>query len=242
MEIGIYVYALTLGLLSGTHCIGMCGPIAFSLGLEANNKVKYYTQNFLYQLGRISTYSILGGILGIVGKSFNIAGYQQYVSIFAGVLLLLMVLLPGKNFELGGNLKFLNHFMIKVKMFLGKFIQKKDNTSRYLTGVLNGFLPCGVVYASLAASIAAGGIIQGMLFMAIFGLGTFPFMFITVLAGNFIGIKAKTKVTKVFPYFLALLGIIFILRGLEIGIPYLSPPKKALKIEKMEDKGKSCCH
>lgn len=242
MEIGgIYLYtALSLGLLSGFHCVGMCGPIAFSLGLDANNKFKFYTQNALYQLGRISTYTILGGILGIVGKSFNIAGYQKEISIFAGILLLLLVLLPGKTTEIGGNFKPINKFMVKIKIFLGKFIGRKDNTSRYLTGILNGFLPCGAVYVALTSSIAAGGIVQGMIFMALFGLGTFPFMFITALAGKIISSKIRTKVLKIFPYFIAVLGILFILRGLGLGIHMISPSNKALELEQKRHI-RNCC-
>ncbi len=238
---GLYLYtALSLGLLSGFHCVGMCGPIAFSLGLDSSNKFKFYTQNLLYQLGRITTYALLGGILGIVGKSFDIAGYQKYISIFAGVLLILMVLLPGKTTEIGGNFKPINKFMIKVKIFLGKFLQKKDNTSRYMTGILNGFLPCGAVYLALTSSIAAGGIIQGMSFMAIFGLGTLPFMFMTVLAGKFIGVKIRTRILKVFPYFIVILGILFILRGLGLGIQMISPSDNALKLEQKTNH-RNCC-
>ncbi|CVK15363.1 MAG: sulfite exporter TauE/SafE family protein [Apibacter sp.] len=243
MELDIvYLYtALSLGLLGGFHCIGMCGPIAFSIGLDANSKFKFYSQNILYQLGRITTYSLLGGILGIVGKSFNIAGYQKYISIFAGILLILMVLLPGKTTEIGDNFKPVNKLMIKVKIFLGRFLQRKDNTSRYLTGILNGFLPCGAVYVALTSSIAAGGILQGMLFMAVFGLGTFPFMFITTLTGKFIGAKVRFKILKIFPYFIILIGILFILRGLGLGIHMLSPSDKALKLEPRSHT-KSCCH
>ncbi|MDR2121970.1 MAG: sulfite exporter TauE/SafE family protein [Flavobacteriaceae bacterium] len=242
MEVGgLYIYtALSLGLLSGFHCIGMCGPIAFSLGLDAGNKFKFYTQNILYQLGRISTYTLLGGILGIVGKSFDIAGYQKYISVFAGILLILMVLLPGKTTEIGENFKPVNKFMIKIKIFLGRFIQRKNNISRYLTGVLNGFLPCGAVYVALTSSIAAGGIPQGMTFMAVFGLGTLPFMFMTVLAGKFIGVKVRTKILKAFPYFIVVLGILFIMRGMGLGIHMISPSDKALKLEQ-KTTVENCC-
>lgn len=242
MEInGIYLYtALSLGLLSGFHCVGMCGPIAFSLGLDSNNKFKFYTQNLLYQSGRITTYTILGGIVGIVGKSLDIAGYQKQISILSGILLLLMVLLPGKTTEIGGNFKPINKFMVKIKIFLSKFLGKKGNISRYITGILNGFLPCGAVYVALTSSIAAGGILQGMIFMAIFGLGTFPFMFITTLIGKVVNLKIRTKVLKFFPYFIAILGILFILRGLGLGIHMISPSNKALEIEQKKHI-RNCC-
>lgn len=231
---------LSIGLLSGYHCVGMCGPIAFSLGLDADNKFKFYTQNFLYQFGRITTYALLGAVVGIVGQSFDIAGYQRHISIIAGVLLILMVLLPGKATEIGTNLKPVNRFMVKVKIFLSRYLQKKDNTSRYMTGILNGFLPCGIVYFALASSLAAGGVVQGALYMACFGLGTFPFMFIVTWAGKLINLRVRNKVMKIFPYFMVVLGILFILRGTGLGIKMISPSKEALELKEGK-KVPECC-
>ncbi|MDR3273511.1 MAG: sulfite exporter TauE/SafE family protein [Flavobacteriaceae bacterium] len=241
MELGtIYLAALSIGLVFGFHCVGMCGPIAFSLGLDADNKFKFYTQNFLYQFGRITTYALLGAAVGVVGQGFDIAGYQRYVSIIAGILLIAMVLLPGKSTEIGTNLRPVNRFMIKIKIFLSKYLQRKDNVSRYITGILNGFLPCGIVYFALASSLVAGGVVQGALYMAFFGLGTFPFMFVTTLAGKLVNIKIRKKVMKLFPYFMIVLGVLFILRGTGLGIKMLSPSKEALEMKK-EEKVPECC-
>ena len=134
MEITIFLAALGLGFASGFHCIGMCGPIALSLGLSKKQQVNFILQNITYQLGRIFTYTILGAIVGIVGEGFHIAGFQKYISIFAGILLIIMAL-----FSFGGDfaskIPVINQALLKVKINLGKLIQKKDYSSRFLTGV-----------------------------------------------------------------------------------------------------------
>lgn len=231
MEITLFLAALGLGFASGFHCIGMCGPIALSLGLSKQQQVNFHLQNFTYQLGRIITYTFLGAIVGIVGEGFQMAGFQKYISIFAGALLIVMAL-----FSFGGDfaskIPAVNNALLKVKINLGKLLQKSDYSSRFLTGILNGFLPCGMVYMALTASLAAGGIWQSAIFMAVFGLGTFPFMFAVVFFGNLINTATRAKILKFIPIFMLVLGGLFILRGLELGIPYVSPKKEALKVEK----------
>lgn len=132
-------------------------------------------------------------------------------------------------------------------MNLGKFLQKADLKSRFLTGILNGFLPCGMVYMALTASLAAGGIWQGALFMALFGLGTFPFMFAVVFLGNMMTSAFRIKILKFIPVMMIILGGLFILRGMELGIPFLSPPKESMKVihnnSEMHQQGDhSSCH
>ncbi|WP_027375966.1 sulfite exporter TauE/SafE family protein [Kaistella palustris] len=246
MEIALIISALGLGFASGFHCIGMCGPIALSLGLTRKQATNYYLQNLTYQFGRIFTYSFLGAVLGIIGKSFQLAGFQQYLTILVGVLLIIMAV-----FSFGGNnfaskIPFLSHFLLKIKMNLGKLLQKADYRSRFSTGILNGLLPCGMVYMALTASLAAGGIWQSALFMSLFGLGTLPFMFSIVLLGNLMTTAFRIKVLKIIPVVMIVLGGLFILRGLEVGIPYISPKKEALQvrhnnsIEHMEGNHESC--
>ena len=229
MELTLILAALGLGFASGFHCIGMCGPIALSLGLSKKQQVNFHLQNLTYQFGRILTYSILGAIVGIVGEGFQLAGIQQYISIFAGVLLMIMAL-----FSFGGDfaskIPAINNALLKVKINLGKFLQKSDYSSRFLTGLLNGLLPCGMVYMALTASLAAGGIWQSSFFMFLFGIGTFPFMFAVVFIGNFLTATLRVKILNIIPVLMIGLGALFILRGLELGIPYVSPKAESLKV------------
>ncbi len=247
METALLLSALGLGFASGFHCIGMCGPIALSLGLTKQQAINFHLQNFTYNFGRIVTYAFMGGILGFVGKGFEMAGFQQYLTFIAGILLIIMAVFSFGGKDFASKIPFLSKFLFSVKMNLGKFLQKADLKSRFFTGILNGFLPCGMVYMALTASLAAGGIWQGALFMALFGLGTFPFMFAVVFLGNMMTTAFRIKILKFVPVMMIVLGGIFILRGMELGIPYLSPPKESMKVihnnsEKHHQGDHTSCH
>lgn len=224
------IIALGLGLTSSLHCIGMCGPIAFSLGINPENKWNFASKNLTYQLGRVTTYSILGAILGTIGMSVSFAGLQQPLSIFIGVLMIVMAILPknlsNNNFGYAPFAK----FMLHLKRTLGSFMRKKNYSSLYITGLLNGLLPCGAVYAALTGSIAMGSIVGGAAFMFSFGVGTIPLMFAAVLMGNVISVSVRQKILKLLPIFMVILGILFILRGLDLGIPFISPTQESLQI------------
>ncbi|AZI67141.1 sulfite exporter TauE/SafE family protein [Kaistella daneshvariae] len=230
MEIALILSALGLGFASGFHCIGMCGPIALSMGLTKKQSTNFYLQNLTYQFGRITTYSILGGILGIIGEGFEMVGFQQYLTIAVGILLILMAVFSVGGKDFASKLPFLSSFLFKVKMKLSKLLQKADYRSRYATGLLNGLLPCGMVYMALTASLAAGGIVQSAGFMALFGLGTLPFMFLVVLVGNLMTSALRLKILKIVPVMMIILGGLFILRGMELGIPYVSPQKASMQV------------
>jgi sulfite exporter TauE/SafE len=230
MEIALILSALGLGFASGFHCIGMCGPIALSMGLTKKQSTNFYLQNLTYQFGRITTYSILGGILGIIGEGFEMVGFQQYLTIAVGILLILMAVFSFGGKDFASKLPFLSSFLFKVKMKLSKLLQKADYRSRYATGLLNGLLPCGMVYMALTASLAAGGIVQSAGFMALFGLGTLPFMFLVVLVGNLMTSALRLKILKIVPVMMIILGGLFILRGMELGIPYVSPQKASMQV------------
>jgi hypothetical protein len=230
MEVTLVISALALGFASGFHCIGMCGPIALSLGLTKSQAINYYLQNLTYQFGRIVTYAFMGSILGVLGQGFEMAGFQQYLSIAAGILLILMAIFSFGGKDFATKIPFLTQTLFWVKSNLGKLLQKADYKSRFLTGILNGFLPCGMVYMALTASLAAGGIWQSASFMALFGLGTLPFMFAVVLVGNLVTQAFRVKILQIIPFMMIVLGALFILRGLELGIPYLSPKAEALHL------------
>ncbi|SFI86106.1 hypothetical protein SAMN05421638_1237 [Kaistella treverensis] len=230
MELALILSALGLGFASGFHCIGMCGPIALSMGLTKKQSTNFYLQNLTYQFGRITTYSILGGVLGIIGEGFEMVGFQQYLTIAVGILLILMAVFSFGGKDFASKLPFLSEFLFKVKMKLSKLLQKADYRSRYATGLLNGLLPCGMVYMALTASLAAGGILQSAGFMALFGLGTLPFMFLVVLVGNLMTSALRLKILKIVPVMMIILGGLFILRGMELGIPYVSPQKASMQV------------
>lgn len=234
MEESFLIIALGLGLTTSLHCVGMCGPIAFSLGINPKNKFGFTTKNLTYQFGRVTTYSTLGALLGVIGYGVSFAGLQQPLSIGVGIMMILMALLP-KN--LGSDkmgYKPFSKAMIKIKMGLGKFMRRRNYSSLFATGLLNGLLPCGAVYAALTGSLAMGSVMGGATFMFFFGLGTIPLMFVAVIMGNVLTIQTRQKILKLLPIFMIILGILFILRGLDLNIPFISPATENLQIDAEE--------
>ena len=222
--------ALILGLLGSFHCIGMCGPIAFVLPLNRENNFKKVVQISLYHLGRLLTYSFIGLIFGLVGKGLFLMGFQQRISILVGVLMIVIVLIPVRIFNNYNFSKPLYSFIGKVKSNLGKLLKKKSNKALFTIGILNGFLPCGLVYMALVGSIATSNPSLGAVYMFTFGLGTIPLMTTAVYLGNVLSISIRTKIQKAIPVFVVMIGILFILRGMGLGIPYISPSDASLTI------------
>ena len=217
------VSAFILGLLGSFHCVGMCGPIAFMLPVDRSNTVKKITQISIYHFGRLLAYSIIGLVFGLIGKSLYIFGFQQQLSIIIGVLMILVVLIPQQTFNKYNFSKPIYRLISKVKSALGSAMKKKTMDTFLTIGFLNGFLPCGLVYMALFAAIAGGNALNGILYMAVFGLGTIPLMTTAIYFSQFLKGKARQRIQKAIPVFVILIGALFILRGLGLGIPYLSP-------------------
>jgi len=217
------ISALIFGLLGSFHCVGMCGPIAFLLPVDHKNSFKKFGQISLYHFGRISSYALIGLLFGLLGKSFSLFGLQQQLSILVGILMILVILIPYKKFSKYNGSKFIFKIVPKVKHSLGKQLKQKSPDTFYTIGFLNGFLPCGLVYMAVFGAIASGTAIEGSIYMALFGLGTVPLMTTAIYLGNFINLNLRSKIRKAVPVFVVLMGLLFILRGMGLGIPYLSP-------------------
>lgn len=215
--------AFLIGLFGSFHCIGMCGPIVLALPVEKGNVGKLVTGRLLYNLGRAMTYGCIGIIFGFVGQGLSLAGFQQSVSILAGVMIILMVFLPARVTQKIYLLKPAYGFSNWTKVKFGQLFKSKTTLSNFFIGLLNGLLPCGLVYIAVAGAIASGSALQGATYMFVFGLGTLPIMLAVSLAGNFIGINVRRRVNKLIPVFMIVLAGLFILRGMNLGIPYVSP-------------------
>ncbi|SIT79975.1 sulfite exporter TauE/SafE family protein [Pontibacter indicus] len=211
------------GLLGSFHCVGMCGPIAMALPFVGSSGWRYYVGRLLYNGGRIVTYASLGALAGAFGQSLEMAGLQQTVSIVSGVMILLMLVLPAALKGRASNAMGTDKVMVWVRKKLGYYFQKNSLGSLFMVGVLNGLLPCGFVYIALAGAISAPGIGGAMLYMALFGLGTFPLMYLVSLSGKLISLKVRGIFNRAVPYVGMALAVLFIVRGLGLGIPYLSP-------------------
>jgi sulfite exporter TauE/SafE len=217
------VSALFLGLLGSLHCVGMCGPIAFMLPVDRSNSFRKISQIGLYHFGRLMAYSIIGLVFGLVGKSLYIFGIQQQLSIIIGILMIVVILLPQRAFGKYNLTKPLYKLISKVKTSLGKALKKKTAGTFLTIGFLNGFLPCGLVYMAVFGAVATGSLSEGSLYMVLFGLGTIPLMTTAIYLGKFLNSTIKQRIQKAIPVFVVVIGLLFILRGLGLGIPYLSP-------------------
>ncbi len=214
--------AITLGFLGSFHCVGMCGPIALALPVHSAPPFKKTMLVLSYNIGRMLTYSIFGLLAGLIGQTVVLAGYQQALSIVLGLLLLLMVFLPSnyKNNSVGSGIF---GFFADIKNEFGKLFLKNGHGPLFLIGLLNGLLPCGLVYMGLAGAMSTGNALEGALFMAVFGFGTVPVMLALPLAGGFISVDARNRIRKTVPVIVTLTAVMLILRGLSLGIPYISP-------------------
>ncbi|CAL2087158.1 putative Heavy-metal-associated domain (N-terminus) and membrane-bounded cytochrome biogenesis cycZ-like domain, membrane copper tolerance protein [Tenacibaculum sp. 190524A02b] len=224
------ISAFILGLLGSFHCIGMCGPIAFMLPIDRSNTIKSFLQITSYHVGRLIAYGIIGLLFSLLGRSFYIFGLQQQLSIFTGVLMILFIIYP----KLGGNfqtlVKPLTILVVKLKSALGNQLKKKKKRVFILLGLLNGFLPCGLVYVAVFGALVRSNILHGALYMILFGLGTVPLMVATTFLGNITNSYVKRKLQKIIPYIVVVIGILFIVRGLGLNVPYISPEKQAADI------------
>ncbi|TDW52291.1 hypothetical protein EV144_101980 [Flavobacterium sp. 270] len=223
--------AFILGLISSLHCIGMCGPIAMMLPVDRKNEAKRVTQIITYHLGRLSAYAVIGLIFGLLGRGFFLAGIQQKMSIFIGLAMIIVVLIPEKTFAQYNFSKPVYKIIAKIKSSLGSQFKSRTYKSIFTIGLLNGFLPCGMVYIALFGAIAMQSASFGVLYMLLFGLGTVPLMTIVVYINSLIRMPFRNKIQKAIPYAAVIIGVLFILRGLGLGIPYISPSNMSLFVQ-----------
>ncbi len=206
--------AFMIGLGGSLHCVGMCGPIALALPQQAGNQWLAAANVLIYNLGRVFTYILLGFIIGTIGKGIFIAGIQGYFSIALGILLLLVAL-----FSINVEKKIVALYPIQrlqrwVGKNLGYLLKQNSRFGLFSIGVLNGLLPCGLVYMAIIGALTTGNIWSSGLYMGLFGAGTIPLMMATALAGQFITINWRNRIRRLFPLFLIAFAILFLVRGI----------------------------
>jgi uncharacterized protein len=223
-----YWTALVLGLAGSLHCAGMCGPLALALPTPATGAISFFAGRTAYNFGRIATYALLGVLFGTLGKTLFLAGLQRWSSIALGLALL-------AGFFSSNRLaaaKPISALVSRLRTGMSQFLRQRSFVSLAALGMLNGLLPCGLVYVAAAGATATGSLCGGALYMLVFGLGTLPLMMAISLSGNLISRSFRIKLSRVMPASVLLLATLLIFRGLGLGIPYLSPNLAA----------DSCCH
>ncbi|NNL79793.1 MAG: sulfite exporter TauE/SafE family protein [Flavobacteriaceae bacterium] len=212
-----------LGLLGSLHCVGMCGPIAFMLPVDRSNSFNKVFQIGIYHFGRLFSYGLIGLLFGWLGKSFYLFGLQQQLSIAIGIIMILAVLWRNQWLSGFSLTRPLYKLISKLKSSLGSALKKKSPDTLLTIGFLNGFLPCGLVYMAAIGSVATGDALKGWLYMVLFGIGTIPLMTAAIYLGKFLNTKMREKIRRAIPVVVVIIGLLFILRGMGLGIPYISP-------------------
>ena len=218
----LFIPGFLLGLISSFHCIGMCGPIALLLPVKQNGPGEKMVALFLYNIGRVFTYAILGTILGVVGRRIYLAGFEQSFSVILGALLLILLVAFAINKSLlhkkpGG-------FVFNpVQRIIARQLRSPHFSAIFLIGAANGLLPCGMVYFALAGALATGTVVKAVIFMTAFGLGTAPLMMLMGYFGTVINMRLRNRIKNLTPFFMGIMAMLLILRGLNLNIPYISP-------------------
>jgi sulfite exporter TauE/SafE len=210
--------AFLLGLVGSLHCAVMCGPLILAMASSGRPQSRFHVSRFFYHTGRIATYCLIGLLFGAVGKTFVLAGVQRWVAIFAGAAIF-AGLLCSTRFALNAPFA---RLVVNLKSAFGRLLQRRTLASQFILGAINGLLPCGLVYIAAAGAAATLNPVSGALHMAVFGAGTLPMLLSLSLVGHrlaAVGVRFRSLI----PVSAALVAMLLLLRGMALGIPYLSP-------------------
>lgn len=219
----VLLSGFTLGFAGSLHCVGMCGPLSLALPAQQMSRVQKFTSLLLYQIGRIATYSMIGLLFGILGRRIYLSGYQQLISIIIGLGVLVLAISYFIHQYRRPVLLFSRFYKVISKTIASLLRRSGGATTFFLLGAVNGLLPCGMVYIALLATLSFSEIGQGVGFMAMFGAGTLPAMMLVSYAVHTWKGKNRSVFRQVVPLFILATGLLLILRGLNLGIPFISP-------------------
>lgn len=211
--------AFTVGLFGSLHCVGMCGPIALAIPLGKKSRWQMTVNALLYNVGRTCTYVLLGVLIGLLSKGIFLAGFQKQLSVITGISILLLVLFSINMEKKIIAVPLINELYFYLKSGLGRFLGNPSRTSIFFTGLLNGLLPCGLVYLALITALSSGNVQLSAMYMLLFGLGTMPLMLTVTLFGQVMDLRFRNKLKKIQPIFMIGLGVWLVMRGLNFHVP-----------------------
>ncbi|WP_353721249.1 sulfite exporter TauE/SafE family protein [Dyadobacter sp. 676] len=206
--------AISMGLVSSFHCMGMCGPVALALPARNGTLARQAAGVLAYNAGRALTYAMFGIVIGTLGASLAWLGVLRYASVAVGILMLGHVFWPLGLDQRLHMPPFWQRAIIRVKQKMGLYLKKTGLSSMLLLGMLNGAIPCGLVYLALTSSVATGSPWGGSAFMALFGLGTMPAMLVIGLAKQRFTPALRSRVRKLAPIMVAIAGLWLVTRGI----------------------------
>lgn len=226
--------ALVIGFIGSLHCVGMCGPIALVLPLNRGNPTIAFFQIMQYHFGRILSYVSLGLLFGLFGRGLFVAGMQQKLSLWIGAFLIAGLLI---NYFFSLKMPVFKPYMrllMRLQASMGKQLKKRSPYTTFLMGLLNGFLPCGMVYMALFGAVAMGSPAEGAVYMLAFGLGTVPLMSAVALAGKKLPQMFRVNFRRLAPLFVLIIGVYFMMRGAGLN-NYWSPALQQMQVKTQAD-------
>ena len=222
----IYLILFSSGFTVGFgHCIGMCGPIvaSFSLSLKGRGGI---VPHLLYNTGRITTYALLGGIMGVTGSftsvTSRIASLQKGVMVLTGIVIIVMALAMAGWIPLGNIFADYYNPGGLISRTFHRLSETKSMAAYYPLGMLLGLLPCGPVYTALIAAARTGmeaqstfkGSLTGVGLMLSFGLGTIPSLLVVAKLTDLGWLKRRDLIYRISSVLMILLGIYFVVKGI----------------------------
>lgn len=210
--------AFTIGLFGSLHCLGMCGPLMLVVQ-QGRPKGQILLETLLYQTGRISTYALVGFLFGSLGWGVHLFGRQRELAIATGVFILIAALFQLDLETPLKRIKLFEKLQTKLRKLFGNKIKNSGSSSRFFLGIINGLLPCGLVYLAVLGAANASSPWLGAAYMSCFGLGTLPLL----LAGLYASYRFAPKLRKHIRVFttiiLLLTGALLIWRGVHYAVP-----------------------
>ncbi len=235
----IFLPAFILGVISNLHCLGMCGPIALAIPLNRSSKSSKLFGILQYHLGRVLVYAILGYIVGYIGMGIKLFGVLQAISIIAGIGIIIYAWRKKLTFFKNPFTSSLRHTSL-LSQSMGKIMRSESPIKLFLLGALNGLLPCGMVYTALITAVVMGTPVLSATSMLAFGLGTLPGLVAFSLFAQQLGNPIRSKINRYLPYLITVVGLLIVLRGMNLNIPYISP--KVSFSEEKKEVVMDCCH
>lgn len=207
--------ALVLGFLGSFHCVGMCGPIAMSIPRGQSTFLSLSFNATIYNIGRILTYTVFGLLFGFLGTQITISGFQGTLSIILGIGIIVGVIFR-QYFKTRSKPVVYKKLTQYISIYYGILLRRNSKFALLFMGVLNGLLPCAFVYSGLAAAVLTETPVHSAAYMALFGVGTFPAMFLMYISPSVLSLDLRTTIRKLVPYLAFCLGVFLIIRGVAL--------------------------
>lgn len=220
-----FIFALIVGFFGSWHCAGMCGPLVLSLPHGNTTLGKDAIGQLVYHLGRVAVYMVFGAAAGLFGQALVFASLQKWVSLLTGFAIVFFAAQSISGFSLTRRS---GKSTSAINTRIAGWFKQWYGRSRFMAGAINGLLPCGFVYVGVAGALNQFTIPDSALYMAAFGAGTIPMMLLIGLSPRLIPGQTRLRMARFIPYGALVLGFLFILRGMELNIPFLSPVLKAM--------------